>query len=204
MERPDADPRDGVTLSGHLEDPRTVAARREKFSFRRMIAEVARTDVVIAFLAVLELLKSGECDARQGGPWGDIEVSGVPSRLRRIGDTAKNQPTTSRDRKRLCAAVLIVVKVDLCSGKTTLAHALAESNPVSAICRDEIREVLVHTIGLVSPDEDRQIAWRTYDLFFAVVQQARPRRRDPRRRGRLSAPPPAAGLERLAQERSSG
>ena len=30
--------------------------------------------IVISFMAVLELLKSGECDARQSDHWGDIDV----------------------------------------------------------------------------------------------------------------------------------
>jgi chromatin segregation and condensation protein Rec8/ScpA/Scc1 (kleisin family) len=31
-------------------------------------------EVVVSFLAILELLKAGECDARQDASWGDIEV----------------------------------------------------------------------------------------------------------------------------------
>lgn len=68
-------PRDGVTLSGRLADFRERLRRRGKFSFRRAIAECrTRLEVVVCFLAVLELLKSGECDARQSESWGDIEV----------------------------------------------------------------------------------------------------------------------------------
>ena len=43
--------------------------------FRRMMADCeTRVDVVVSFLAVLELIRSGECDAEQDGAWGDIVV----------------------------------------------------------------------------------------------------------------------------------
>lgn len=74
--RPDAMiPRDGITMSGRLDDFRQRLRRGGKFSFRKAIAEChSRVEIVISFLAILELLKSGECDARQGETWGDIEV----------------------------------------------------------------------------------------------------------------------------------
>src|SRR5688572_20550432 len=68
-------PRDGITLTGRLQQFRDRLQRGGKFSFRQAIAECqSRVEVVISFLAVLELLKSGECDAQQGALWGDIEV----------------------------------------------------------------------------------------------------------------------------------
>ncbi|MEX1103610.1 MAG: segregation/condensation protein A [Dehalococcoidia bacterium] len=68
-------PRDGVTMSGRLQQFRDRLRRGGKFSFRQAIAECqTRVEVVISFLAILELLKSNECDARQGALWGDIEV----------------------------------------------------------------------------------------------------------------------------------
>jgi segregation and condensation protein A len=68
-------PRDGVTLGERISDFRERLRRRGKFSFRQMIAECgSRLEVIISFMAVLELLKSGECDARQSAAWGDIEV----------------------------------------------------------------------------------------------------------------------------------
>lgn len=68
-------PRDGLTLNERIDDFRQRLRRRGKFSFRQMIRECrSRIEVIMSFLAVLELLKNGECDARQSGPWGDIEV----------------------------------------------------------------------------------------------------------------------------------
>lgn len=67
--------RDTVTLSGRLQQFRDRLRRGGKFSFRSAIAEcTTRVEVVISFMAILELLKSGECDAQQGTMWGDIEV----------------------------------------------------------------------------------------------------------------------------------
>ena len=49
--------------------------RRGRFSFRRILMEcTTRVDVVVSFLAILELIRSGECDAEQSNTWGDIEV----------------------------------------------------------------------------------------------------------------------------------
>jgi segregation and condensation protein A len=68
-------PRDGITLTGRLDQFRDRLRRGGKFSFREAIAECrTRVEVVISFLAILELLKANECDARQGETWGDIEV----------------------------------------------------------------------------------------------------------------------------------
>lgn len=69
-------PRDtAMTLSERLMDFRERLQRRGRFSFRRILGECkTRVDVVVSFLAVLELIRSGECDAEQEGPWGDIVV----------------------------------------------------------------------------------------------------------------------------------
>ncbi len=69
-------PRDTtMTLSDRMFDFRERLQRRGKFSFRRMMMECkTRVDVVVSFLAVLELIRSGECDAEQDGAWGDIVV----------------------------------------------------------------------------------------------------------------------------------
>jgi segregation and condensation protein A len=68
-------PRDGITLSDRIADFRERLRRGRKISFRQMIRECqTRVEVILSFLAVLELLRTGECDARQSGAWGDIEV----------------------------------------------------------------------------------------------------------------------------------
>lgn len=64
-----------MTLTDRLFDFRERLQRRGRFSFRRMMMECkTRVDVVVSFLAVLELIRSGECDAEQEGAWGDIVV----------------------------------------------------------------------------------------------------------------------------------
>ena len=58
-------PRDGVSLSGRIAAFRDVLRRRGRISFRAVMADCqTRLEVVVSFLAVLELLKAGECDAR--------------------------------------------------------------------------------------------------------------------------------------------
>ncbi|MCA9828909.1 MAG: segregation/condensation protein A [Dehalococcoidia bacterium] len=68
-------PRHRSTLAQQIAVLRDHLHRNGRFSFREAISEcVTRLDIVLSFLAVLELLKGGECDARQDVLWGDIEV----------------------------------------------------------------------------------------------------------------------------------
>jgi segregation and condensation protein A len=71
-------PRDRATLSERLTILRGRLKTFGRFSFRQAIEEcTSRLEVVLSFLAILELLKSGECDAEQTTAWGDIEVVGL-------------------------------------------------------------------------------------------------------------------------------
>lgn len=68
------------------------------------------------------------------------------------------------------APTLVVVSGPPGSGKTTLAHALAETIPCPAICRDEIKEGMVHAEGgafEAAPDDPLTV--RTFPLFFDVL-----------------------------------
>lgn len=67
--------RDPITLSQRVSDFRERLATKGSFSFRAVMEECeTRVEVIVAFMAILELLKGGECDARQGENWGEIEV----------------------------------------------------------------------------------------------------------------------------------
>ena len=56
------------------------------------------------------------------------------------------------------------------SGKTTLAHKIAPAVGCPAICRDEIKEGMVHvTPGFVAGPGDELTA-RTLPVFFAVLE----------------------------------
>src|SRR6185295_20064889 len=59
--------------------------------------------------------------------------------------------------------VLIVVSGPPGSGKTTLAHRVARGVGCPAVCRDEIREGIVHA---GTPDRSMR---RTYDAFFDTL-----------------------------------
>jgi predicted kinase len=65
---------------------------------------------------------------------------------------------------------LIVVSGPAGSGKTTLAHAIASAVGCPAICRDEIKEGMVHaTPGFVARPGDELTA-KTFPVFFAVLE----------------------------------
>lgn len=70
--------RERVTMQRVIERVREQLHRSGRLSFRELL-ETCRTrvEVVVSFLAVLELLKGGECDAAQATPFGDIEIIAV-------------------------------------------------------------------------------------------------------------------------------
>ena len=52
-----------------------LRGRGKSFSFRRVIAScTSRVEVVVTFIALLELLKRGTCEVEQSTAWGDIRV----------------------------------------------------------------------------------------------------------------------------------
>jgi predicted kinase len=65
---------------------------------------------------------------------------------------------------------LVVVSGPPGSGKTTLAHAIAQAVPCPAVCRDEIKEGMAHAQG---PDfqggHGDPLTRRTLPLFFEVL-----------------------------------
>jgi segregation and condensation protein A len=71
-------PRQRITLSQRLSVLRSRLQGAGRFSFREAMQEcTTRLEVVLSFLAILELMKSGECDAVQSETWGDIEVTAM-------------------------------------------------------------------------------------------------------------------------------
>jgi predicted kinase len=75
------------------------------------------------------------------------------------------------ENERVSLPTLVVVSGPPGSGKTTLAHAIAAAIPCPAICRDEIKEGMVHAhgAGFVAGPGD-QLTKRTFPLFFEVVR----------------------------------
>jgi predicted kinase len=65
---------------------------------------------------------------------------------------------------------LVVVSGPLGSGKTTLAHKLAAAVGCPAICRDEIKEGMVHTTPGFVPATGDELTARTLPVFFAVLE----------------------------------
>jgi predicted kinase len=76
-----------------------------------------------------------------------------------------------RNGRRVVALPLLgVVSGPPGSGTTTLAHELARTIPCPAICRDEIKEGLVHAAGEYTPAPGDALSHRTLDIFFASIR----------------------------------
>ncbi len=65
---------------------------------------------------------------------------------------------------------LIVISGPAGAGKTTLAHRLAAEIGCPALCRDEIKEGMVHATPGFVPGPSDPLTLRTYDLFFAAIE----------------------------------
>lgn len=65
---------------------------------------------------------------------------------------------------------LIVVSGPPGTGKTTLAHKIAHSVGCPAICRDEIKEGMVHATPRFVPGPADELAMRTLPTFFGVLE----------------------------------
>src|SRR5207245_930079 len=66
---------------------------------------------------------------------------------------------------------LVVVSGPPGSGKTRLAHAIAQALPCPAVCRDEIKEGMAHAQGReFQPAPGDPLTLRTLELFFEVLQ----------------------------------
>jgi predicted kinase len=55
------------------------------------------------------------------------------------------------------------------TGKTTLAHEMAQALGCPAICRDEIKQGMVHATPEFEPGPDDPLNWPTLTAFFDVL-----------------------------------
>lgn len=66
---------------------------------------------------------------------------------------------------------LVIVSGPSGSGKTTLAHELARAIPCPAVCRDEIKEGMVHAHGDgFEADWGDPLTQQTFPVFFEVLR----------------------------------
>jgi len=70
----------------------------------------------------------------------------------------------------MSSPTLVVVSGPLGTGKTTLAHKLAAAIGCPAICRDEIKEGMVHANPGFVPATGDELTRRTLPVFFGVLE----------------------------------
>lgn len=65
-----------VTLSQRMEDIRTFARKSRRLSFRELLtSQKSRTQIVVTFLAVLQMMKEGSIRTEQEQPFDDILIT---------------------------------------------------------------------------------------------------------------------------------
>ena len=70
---------DRWTVSEKIETIRNLLAARRRFRFTELFADAAhRTEVVVTFLALLELIRLRRARATQSAPFGEIEIETAP------------------------------------------------------------------------------------------------------------------------------
>jgi predicted kinase len=67
-------------------------------------------------------------------------------------------------------ALLVVVTGSPASGKTTLAHVLANKINCPLLSRDELKEGLINTLELSHSQADRSIDLQVYETFFETIE----------------------------------
>ena len=65
---------------------------------------------------------------------------------------------------------LVVVSGPMGSGKTTVAHEIARAVGCPAVCRDEIKEGMVHATPGFVPARGDELTRRTLPVFFGVLE----------------------------------
>ena len=64
---------------------------------------------------------------------------------------------------------LVVVSGPAGAGKTTLAHKIAQAVGCPAVCRDEIKEGMMHAVPEFVPGPGDELTRRTLPVFFDVL-----------------------------------
>jgi segregation and condensation protein A len=83
-----------VSVAEAVEELRAQLRKRKRATFRQLTVGIEhRLNVIVRFLAVLELVKRGEADVAQSGAFGQIDVTWVGERTQPAGETDEYEGT---------------------------------------------------------------------------------------------------------------
>ncbi len=90
--------KESVTLPEKLDKLKSYARRHKKFSFRKLMADTeTKMDIIITFMAVLEMMKQGSIIVRQDHVFDDIEIESklADQDSDNVYDTEENEKSQS-------------------------------------------------------------------------------------------------------------